>query len=555
MTLFFRLLRFVIPYWKRAAIAVTLGFITIAANVGLMGTSGYLIAKAALRPDTDLLLWVPIVGVRFFGLSRGVFRYLERLASHDVTFRILARLRVWIYGELEPKAVKLLQSKRSADILGSLISDVEQLQYFYLRVLAPPVIAVLTAILGFVILWHYGIGLGLILLLMMAIGGTVIPYMSYRLARVHGARDTALRADLYVQAGDLLAGMQELTVNGRLAESVTRLFELQTEMDEGRKATNKIAAGTGAIMLGVVNVTMWFILVYSVYLVAGGQLAGWAIPVTVLVTLACFEAIMPLPLAFQNMEQTRVAANRFFHQADEIHDSLRVDPEYVEGCLPRDASIQIHELAVGYDHKSNNVIHNLNLAVAAGEHVAIIGESGAGKSTLLQVLAAMVPYHEGSVQLGGIELHRLSESVVREWIAFVPQDPYFFHASIEQNLRLAKPDATAEELQRALSLAQLDELLASLPEGMQTLVGEYGMRFSGGERQRFALARAILRDASIVLLDEPTTGLDARTKQAFWTAMDTVLKGKTVLWITHDLDELSKVDRVVKIHRGQVLMN
>jgi thiol reductant ABC exporter CydC subunit len=552
MTSLVKLIAFVKPFRKRAVLATVLGFLTIAANIGLMGTSGYLIAHAALQPETVLLLWVPIVGVRFFGLSRGVFRYVERLASHDVTFRILARLRVWMYGELEPKAVTLLQSRRSSDVLGSIISDVEQLQYFYLRVLAPPIIAVLTAIFGFVILLQYGLGLSLILLAMMVIGGTLIPWISYRLARVHGAKDTELKADLYVHTGDLVAGLSELAVNGQLDQTVATIERIQTELDLVRGKNNRILAWTSAAMLGVVNMAMWFVLVYAVFLVSGARMEGWAIPVTVLVTLACFEAITPLPLAFQNMEQTRVAAERFFGIADQVHGTLRIDPECIENVKPANSSISIQGLSVRYEGSNAYALNNIQLNIASGEHIAIVGESGAGKSTLQQVLAAMVPYKEGSVKLGGIELHMLTEETVREWVSVVPQQPYFFHATIEENLRLAKPDATREELERAIEIAQLSQLLTSLPEGFKTLVGEWGMRFSGGERQRLALARAILRDAPIVLLDEPTTGLDALTEQAFWQAMETVLQDKTVLWITHNLDDLSRMNRVVEMKQGQM---
>ncbi|MEY4479888.1 MAG: hypothetical protein RLZZ267_566 [Bacillota bacterium] len=552
MSALVKLIAFVKPFRSRAILATVLGFLTIAANIGLMGTSGYLIAHAALQPETILLLWVPIVGVRFFGLSRGVFRYVERLTSHDVTFRILARLRVWIYGELEPKAVTLLQSRRSADVLGSIISDVEQLQYFYLRVLAPPLIAIMTAVLGFVILLQFGLGLGLILLGMMIFGGTLIPWISYRLARTHGVKDTELKADLYVQTGDLVAGMSELLVNGQLDRTVARIEQLQTELDYVRDKNNRVMAAMSAAMLGIVNITMWFVLVYSVFLVSGARMEGWAIPVTVLITLACFEAISPLPLAFQNLAQTRVAAEHFFGIAADVQGTHRIDPACMEDLKPANRSIAIQGLSVRYEGSNTYALQDIHLDVGAGEHLAIVGESGAGKSTLQQVLAAMVPYQEGSVKLGGIELHMLKEEMVREWISVVPQNPYFFHATIEENLRLAKPSATKDELERAITIAQLGPLVQSLPDGLNTLVGEWGMRFSGGERQRFALARAILHDAPIVLLDEPTTGLDASTEQAFWQAMETVLQGKTVLWITHSIEDLSRMDRVVELKQGQL---
>jgi thiol reductant ABC exporter CydC subunit len=552
MSIFIKLLRFVKPFQGRALLAAILGFCTIAANVGLMGTSGYLIAKAALRPETVLLLWIPIVGVRFFGLSRGVFRYMERLVSHDVTFRVLAKLRVFMYAKLEPKAVPLLENKRSSDVLAAVIGDVEQLQYFYLRVLAPPIIALFTTILGFIVLWQYGLFLGLLLLSMMVCGGIAIPWISYWLTKKHGEQETKLKANLYVNTEDLCRGIQEWTTNGRLDEAVDRITHTQDQLDAVRKKSNWIMAITAGGMLGVVNVTMWFILTYSIFLVAGHRMEGWAIPVTVLVTLACFEAITPLPLAFQQMGQTTIAAKRFFETADQVDLESRLEPQSSQGLTPMDSSIAIHQVSVRYPGTTSYALHDISLRIKSGEHVAIIGESGAGKSTLFQVLAALRPYQLGSIQLGGVELEQLTEEQIRDFISVVPQNPYFFHASIEENLRFAKPDATNEQLAQALELAQLSTLVLQLPKGMKTLVGEWGMRFSGGERQRFALARAILRDTPIVLMDEPTTGLDAATEKAFLQAMETTLKQKTVLWITHDMSHLSQMDKVITLEKGKI---
>lgn len=552
MQTWMNLLRFVAPYKGRAAWATVLAFLTVAANVGLMGTSGYLIAKAALRPETVLLLWVPIVGVRFFGLSRGVFRYWERLASHDVTFRVLAQLRVWMFRKIEPQAQALLRRQQSADVIGSIVSDVEQLQFFYLRVLAPTLVAILTTILGFFVLLPFSLTLAIILVLGMTIAGIGLPWVSQRLARPHGLNEIALKSDFYTHSSDLLSGMQELATNGRLDHHVEQLVAKQQKLDQSRTANNWITAWTGGSMLSFVNGTMWLVLVYSIQMVQDGSLAGWAIPVTVLVTLACFEAVLPLPLAFQHVEQTKRAAERFFAIAEHAEGPRRPEPAEPTMDRPMDGALVWCDVDVTYDADRGAALSSVNLSVAAGERVAIVGASGAGKSTMLHVLTATIPYERGSVMLGGVELQTMTTHDVREQVAVVPQQPYFFHASIEENLRIAKPSATTSELLAALELAQLGPLIAGLPDGLRTLVGEWGTRFSGGERQRLALARAILRDAPIVLLDEPTTGLDARTAAAFWAATDDALAGKTVLWITHDESEARRMDRVVRLHKGTI---
>jgi thiol reductant ABC exporter CydC subunit len=552
MIIFRRMLPFLAPYKWRALAAAILGFLAIGTNVGLMGTSGYLIASAALKPDTILLLWVPIVGVRFFGLSRAVFRYLERLVSHDLTFRVLARIRVWLYTHLEPQAPQLLESRRSGDILGSVISDVEQLQNYYLRVLAPPAIALLTAVLGYSILASYDQTLGLLLVGMMILGGVILPWLNHRMSRSAGNEIVEVRAKLYTESTDLIAGLSELLLYGRIEESIARWEINQKRINQLQSQQHRIGAFIGGLMVLLTNMAMWISLLITIGLTASHQLNGIAIPTVILVVLASFEAVNPLPLAFQQWSQTKASADRLFQLADSS-SSIPYKDEPKQLSVQDSQTLRVCNLHFQYTAQETEVLRGIDFTLTPGKHIAVVGESGAGKSSILQALLKLRPYQAGSIQLFGSELSQLSESYVRKQFAVVSQDTYLFNTTIAENLRLGKPDATLAELEAAAWTAQLHDWIVKLPEGYETIVGEWGTRLSGGERQRLSLARALLRQAPIVLFDEPTTGLDSLTEIAFLASARTALQERAVIWITHRLIGLEAMDEILVLRNGHII--
>ncbi|TXK69087.1 thiol reductant ABC exporter subunit CydD [Paenibacillus sp. N3.4] len=561
---FLRMLEFVRPYKGRTALAVLLGCLTIAANMGLMGTSGYLIAQAALRPESVLMLWIPIVGVRFFGLSRGVFRYLERLVSHDLTFRILHRIRVWLYERLEPGGVKLLEKGRSGELLHAVISDVEQLQNVYLRVLAPPLVAMLTGLLGCIVMAAHQVELAILLACMLGLAGIGIPWLSARCAKSHSAAIVQAKAVMYAETADLIAGIKDLIVYGRVNERVLRIDEIQIRSNVYQTNQHKVAAYASGGMLAAAHLAMWLVLAASVYLVSRGQLEGSAIPALVMVTLACFEAVMPLPAAFQSIGLTLSSADRLFRVADEnqideaIHKTVeRNVPEKAETCEGDESqkdvwTTSIRGLSFQYGPVEPYAIRDLSMTLKRGTMTAIVGESGAGKSTLLHLLLKLRPYTEGSVTMNGTELRDLPAAFVRSEFAVVSQNVHLFNASVNANLRLSCPEATDDELREATRLAQIDDTIEKFPNGYETVIGEWGSLLSGGERQRLALARALLRKSPAVLFDEPATGLDALTEKAIWSNLDTLLKDKAVLWITHKMSGLERMNEIIVMHEGCV---
>ncbi|WP_217597323.1 thiol reductant ABC exporter subunit CydD [Cohnella sp. GbtcB17] len=575
-----RLLGFLRPYKGRLALAALLGFATVAANVGLMGTSGYLIAKAALRPETVLLLFVPIVGVRFFGISRGVLRYLERLASHDLTFRILQRIRVWLYERLERGGVSLLERRSGGDVLGVMMSDVEQLQNLYLRVIAPPIVAALTALLGTAVLAAFDPYLGAIVGGMLLVAGVGLPWIGFRAGRRTGRELAAGRGHLYAETADLLAGLTEAAIFGRTRDRIDRIAAGQTRLDRLQTGLNRLGAFTNGAMLASAHVTLWLVLLCAAWLTANGRLEGLYIPAVAMIALACFEAVTPLPAAFQQLGHTMESAERLFAMADEAEAagerglrkartttadagqetaaasrgpaaSQRGVPA-LPGAVGSDWALQVRGLSCRYSPDAPYALRDLSLTLRPGRRIAVVGPSGAGKSTLLQCLLGLREADGGSIRLNGCDLTETQDGEAALLFAFVSQRVQLFNASAADNIRLGRPDASDEDLRRAASQALIDEKLSALPEGYDTVIGEWGASLSGGERQRLALARALLLDAPAILFDEPETGLDALTARAFEDNMETALKDKAVLWATHRLSGLARMDEILVLDQGSV---
>lgn len=572
MRLFLGFLR---PFKARMLLSLLLGSLTIAASVGLMATSGYLISKAALRPETVLLLWIPIVGVRFFGISRGVFRYLERLVSHDLTFRILHRIRVWIYERIEPRGALLLERERSGNLLDAMIRDVEKLQNLYLRVLAPPLIAAAITVLGFAIAASHHLLLGLALAVMMMLAGAGIPLAGRFLGRRTGDRYIRAKADLSTGWSDLIGGLAELTVFGRTKDALTRLAGLGARADREQAVQNRHLAWLGGAMVFLMRLAAWLMLALAVRLAGDGRLEPVFIASLVVMTLACFEAVIPLPEAFQNYGQTAAAARRLIRLTEQTAASPAAVPEEAGSAkktdterAPTEAStggpagpasvspagpvLEVRHLSYRYHPDEPWALKDLSLTLRPGRKIAIVGESGAGKSTFLHLLLRLRPFEEGRILLDGTDVRTMTPEQVRERFAVVSQRVQLFNATVEDNLRIAKPDATPEEMREAARLAMIDDVIMALPDGYRTVIGEWGSRLSGGERQRLALARALLRDAPFVLFDEPATGLDPLTERSVRHNLEHRLRDKGILWITHKLAGLEHMDEIIVLGGGVV---
>jgi ATP-binding cassette subfamily C protein CydCD len=553
-SIFLRLLSFLQGSWGRVALSVLLGAATIGASISLMGTSAWLIAMAALHPSIAELN-VAIVGVRFFGISRAVFRYLERLVSHDVTFRLLARLRVWFYEKLEPLAPARLMEYRAGDLLARIVSDVETLENFYVRVIAPPLTALLVGAATALFLASYDPRLGAALIGFFLALGLILPLLAQVVSRSAGERLIRQRADLHIQVTDGIQGLAELLAYGQAQERLQRLAETSHAYGRTQQHMALVSGINTALGTLLTNLGLWSVLYLAIPAVNSGRMAGVMLGSLALLTQASFEAVTPLPLAAQMWNAVREAARRLFEVVD-AEPAVREQAPGGEMALPvaQDSlALQVRHLTFTYPGQEHPALREVSFDLQPGMSLAIVGPSGAGKSTLVHLLLRFWEYESGEIRLGERSLRELSPAEVRARFAVVSQNSYFFNATVAQNLRLARPSATQEEIEAAAQQAQIHEFILSLPQGYRTRIGEQGVRLSGGERQRLAIARALLKNAPILLLDEPTANLDPLTEQQVLETLFAVMRQKTTLLITHRLIGLENVDEILVLDGGQIV--
>ncbi|MFZ5909871.1 MAG: thiol reductant ABC exporter subunit CydD [Chloroflexota bacterium] len=555
-----RLLSFLSGSWDWVALSVLLGALTIGANVSLMGTSAWLISTAALHPSIAALN-VSIVGVRFFGISRAVFRYSERLVSHNVTFRLLARLRVWFYQKLEPLAPARLVDYRSGDLLARVVGDVGTLENFYVRVVSPPLVALVTGAGVAIFLASFYPLLAAVLTGFFLTLGVILPLSSLLLGREPGKALIALRSELNTRLVDGIQGLADILAYGRADDHAAQIAATARAYGEAQRRMARISGFHSGLAALLTNLGLWLVVYLAIPQVNNGHIPGPMLASLALLALASFEAVTPLPLAAQMWESVRAAAGRLFEIVDarpaveegrekrEESREQRVDGRE-ERLLP---TLQFSDLSFSYPGQTIPALQNISFNLESGKSLAIVGPSGAGKSTLVSLLLRFWEYSSGDIRLGGESLHGLEQDQVRARCAVVSQASYLFNTSVHENLRLAHPSASREEIEAAARQAQIHEFIMGLPKGYETSIGEQGLRLSGGERQRLAIARALLKDAPILILDEPTANLDPLTEKRVLETLFEVMRGKTALLITHRLVGLENVDEILVMEHGQIV--
>jgi thiol reductant ABC exporter CydC subunit len=546
---FARLVGLAGPFRWRILLAALLGFATVGSGVGLMMTSAFIIAKAALHPSIAELQ-VAIVGVRFFGIARAGFRYLERYVSHDINFRLLSRIRVWFYQALEPLAPARLQQYRSGDLLARIVSDVDALENFFVRVLAPPLTALGIALLMGLLLGRYDQGVALTVLAFLLLAGVIAPLLVRQLDRKTGARLAESRGELNATLVDGVQGMADLLAYGAedrylgQLQARSRQTEDLNDRHAHRAALND--ANTGLFT----SLAVIAALALAIPKVTAGALSGVDLAVISLGVIAAFEAVAPLPLALHFMDVTLAAAGRLFALVD--GEPAVVDPP---DPAPRPAAPDLHvaDLTFTYDAGALPARDGLSFDLPARARVAVVGPSGGGKSTLVNLLLRFWEYDGGRILLGGRDLRAYRGDDVRGLISVVAQETHLFNASIRENLRLARPDADDAALLDAIRQAELTDFVHDLPQGLDTWVGEQGLQLSGGERQRLAIARALLKDAPILILDEATANLDAVTERQIWETLHPLLAERSTLVVTHRLTGLEQMDEILVLQDGRVI--
>ncbi len=565
------LLAFLAPHWRWVALSVLLGFLAIGSSVGLLGTSAWIIATAALQPSIAVLQ-VAIVGVRFFGIARGIFRYLERLVSHQVTFRLLAELRVWFYGMIEPLAPAQLAGQRSGDLLSRIVADITALEQFYVRVVAPPLVALLTSALAVLIVGLHHPTLIWPLLLFLALAGLATPLVVQSLARPVGAQVADGRATLSAALVDGVQGAADLLALGAAKMHLHHIRQLDRRLAHGQARAAAITALSTALGILFTWLAPASVLTAAVPLVTAGRLSGVSLAVLALITLAAFEGVLSLPQAAQALQTSLAAAQRLFglvarpafgvplpslastrrpSAGMQLHSGSTSVPQPPD--LATVPPIQMANLSMRYAPDEPPALVDVSFAVPAGSQIAVVGASGAGKSSLAAALLRLWDYQQGQVWLGDYDLRSVPPDWVRRQMAVVAQQAHLFNGTVRDNLLLARPEATQAELEQAARAAQIHDFICSLPSGYDTWIGEGGLQLSGGERQRLAIARALLKNAPILILDEPTANLDAHTAHALLAALRPFTAGKTTLFITHRLGQLRSDDQVLLFDRGRLV--
>ncbi len=545
-----RLIRLHRPEAGWMLLGLLLALLTLLANLGLLALSGWFIASMALAglAGVSMNYFTPAAMIRACAIVRTAGRWGERVITHEATFRIISRLRVWLYQRIEPLAPAGLQGFHGGDLLSRLTADIDRLDNFYPRILLPIGIALLGGLilLGFVA--RYNAAVAGVLAVGLSLAGLLLPWSMHRAARPHAERIREQQARLRSHVLDSTQSLAELTLYGALPSQAVRIDSIDTELHRAQRRHDRLHT-LGEALTGLIS--GWSLILVSLFAIpAFSALSGAQYAMLALLTLAAFETVAPLPLALQLLPETLAAARRVFALADTPPPIE--EPETPEPA-PKAYDIHFHHVSLYYPGRRRAALEGIDLGIAMNSSLAIVGASGAGKTSLLQLLLRFRDYAEGEITLGGTPLRQLRGDAVRRRIASLSQHSHLFNASIRDNLLIADPRADQAALQNACARARIADLVERLPDGFDTWIGEAGARLSGGERRRLALARALLKPAPILLLDEPTEGLDYQTEQLVTDALGELLGQRTLIIVTHKAALLRLAERVLVLERGKIV--
>jgi ATP-binding cassette, subfamily C, bacterial CydC len=544
------LLRMARPMRRRLALAVCAGALATGCAVALLATSGFLLARASQHPNV-VAITVAVVAVRAFSVGRGVFRYGERLGTHDVAFRILSEVRAAVYRRLERLTPAGLLAFRSGDVLTRFVSDVDTTQDLFIRGVAPPLTAALVEAGAVTACLLILVPAGGVLALGLLAGAVAVPVIGAAADRRARRRTGPARGHFAATVANLLAGSADVNAFGVQRAGLDRISAAErslTALTRRSAMVSGLATGLGSITAGL---TLCGVLILGVAAVGSGTLGRVPLAVLTLTALASFEAVSALPATALQLGQARTSAQRLRAVLDAT-EPVR-EPEVP---LPRPqppVAVTLRGACVRYRADAPLALDGLDLDLRPGRRVALVGPNGAGKSTVVAVLLRFCQLSAGTATMGGSDLSSYAGDDVRTLVGGITQDPHIFDGTVAANLRLAKPEASDEDLAAAADRAGLQAWIRTLPDGLDTCVGARGAAISGGERQRLALARALLADPAILILDEPTANLDLDTRQRLMTDLLAISAGRATLLITHDFDSLGQVDEVVVLDKGRTI--
>ncbi|AKP67721.1 thiol reductant ABC exporter subunit CydC [Companilactobacillus ginsenosidimutans] len=519
---------------------IILGFLTVFFATGLMFVAGYTIDKAATHPYNILLIYVPIVLTRGFGIGRPVFKYVERLRSHNWVLKVTSDLRTRLYKTLESDASFFNEHHKTGDIMGLLSEDINHLQDLYLRTVFPTVIAYIVAIIASIAMGVFDPAFGLFVLFLCAVEIFLVPLVSVTLESARRERQKALKANLYTKLTDNILGVDDWVISGRQEDFKNLSASTINELDASKKKSKAFRRYRDFVLQFIFALIMIVMIIFTNLHMTNGQEQANFVAAVVLAALQLSDTFVPVSQGFEEWPQYRDSINRL-NTVTPVDANL---PEQVE-LKPEDFNgLKLDNVSFEYASDSPILIKNFSQTITKGEKIALLGPSGIGKTTILQLILGDLVPQKGSITVNDLNVQQIQENR-SDIFSVLNQNPFLFNTSVMNNVRLGNEDKTDAEVKKALERVGLKDLLDSLPEKYNTSVGENGSRFSGGEQERIALARILLQDAPVVLLDEPTVGLDPITENALLETFFEVLKDKTIIWVTHHLQGVTHVDHVV----------
>lgn len=540
-------------YKKLLALVLFLGFLTFFSAAALMFTSGYLISKSAAKPENILLVYVPIVLTRAFGIARPTFRYIERLGSHNWVLKMTSDIRVRLYRSLETEAASTKENYQSGSLLGILSEDINHIQNLYLRTIFPICTSYILYLFIIIGLGYFSLPFAGLMLLLFALILVVLPLAAVLVNNARVYRKKAKKHELYNDLTDAVLGVADWQYSGRYEEFLTRYNEAEANVRKEDYQLNRYSRLEGILkqlIFGVIAVCL-FIWAGNYFISQGNQAALNWIAAFVLSFFPLLDAFGPvsdsvkeLPIYEDTVQRLSKLPNP---EKKEIHDVK-------EEITLTNTTINLEDVSFKYPQGKRALLSHFNLTIPEGQVVALLGKSGTGKTTLTQIIRGDLVPTTGKILVGGIDIKELVGQQAN-YFGVLNQHPYLFNTSLKNNVRLGNLDATDEEVLAAIEVAGLKRVVERLPQGMETLVEEGGKRFSGGEQQRIALARILLQDVPIVIIDEPTIGLDPLTEKQLLETVFEVLRDKTVIWITHHLVGIHHADEVIFIEDGRIDMS
>lgn len=540
---------YVKQYKARIAYTIIFALLGVASGALLLFVSGYLISKSSLRPENILMVYVPVVAVRAFSIGQAVFPYFDKLVSHDIVLRILAKYRQRLYNIIEPQAIFLQSRFQTGDILSVLSDDIEKLQDFYIKTLLPSIIGIVVYGVFAIVIGFFDWMFMLMMLLLLGVIIFLMPTISYYVMKKNHLFIKRQRNTLYQRITDAMFGQLDWLVSGRVTE-VARQVENENELLlQKEKIVYRWHHMRDAFLRIIVGISIVTMIVWTNKVAGEELITTTLIAAFVLMMFSITDALLPVNDAVEEIptyvdslkRMEEIEGKSFIEQVDISTEEINWNS----------ALLTINKINYKYEKADTNTLHNLSMRIEPSKKIAILGKSGTGKSTLLKLIAGVIDPDEGEILLDDIQMN---QAYLAKAVSVLNQKPHLFHTTIANNVRIGKPDATDEEITDALKRAQLFKMIEELPKGIHTQMDEMGKRFSGGERQRIAFARVLIQNTPIIVMDEPTTGLDPRTERELLNTMLEAAKDKTVIWVTHHLAGAELMDEVIFLDEGNIKM-